>query len=170
MFSHITYLVLLHYLATEETQKRAYWCTVRATQSNCCSAIDFVYPEPCPQQPRAQCIDYKIQRVIQQHEYESWVKKIEEIKQMVEFRQCTNIAFEEKMQFSCFPVLPGSAETQVIWCGIVVSLIAYFITNISAKICQNPFMCQCYSKSKVGRFLGHEMWNNNALFRWLIRL
>ena len=76
---------------------------------------------------------------------------------MVEFRQCTNIAFEKKMQFSCFSVLPGSAETQVIRCGIVKCLlIAYFITNISAKICQNPFMCQCYSKSKVGRFLGHD--------------
>jgi len=28
-----------------------------------------------PQQPRAECIDYKILGVIQQHEYESWVKK-----------------------------------------------------------------------------------------------
>ena len=32
--------------------------------------------------------------VIQQHKYESWVKKIEEIKQLVEFRQCTNTAYE----------------------------------------------------------------------------
>jgi len=29
---------------------------------------------------------------------------------MVEFRQCTNTAFEGKMQFSHFLVLPGSAE------------------------------------------------------------
>ena len=35
-------------------------------------------------------IDYKTKGVIQQHEYESWVKKIEEIKQLVEFRQSTN--------------------------------------------------------------------------------
>jgi len=34
----------------------------------------------------------------------------------------------------CFPVLPGSAEAQVIWVGIVKRLlIAYFIGNISAK-------------------------------------
>jgi len=32
------------------------------------------------QQARAERIDYKIQGVIQQGEYESWVKKIEEIK------------------------------------------------------------------------------------------
>jgi len=35
-----------------------------------------------------------------------WVvsqKKIEEIKQLIEFWQCTNTAFEWKMQFSCFP-------------------------------------------------------------------
>jgi len=48
--------------------------------------------------------------------------------------QCTNTAFESKMQFTCFPVLPGSAEAQVIWGGIVKRrLIAYFISNISAK-------------------------------------
>ena len=67
-------------------------------------------------------------------EYESWVKKTEEIKQLVEFRQCTNTAFEWKMQFLCLPVLPGSAEAQIIWGGIVKRLlIAYFIGNISAQ-------------------------------------
>ena len=46
------------------------------------------------------------------------------------------------MQFSCFSILPGSAEAQVIWGGIVKRLlIAYFIGNISAKKYQNPFMC-----------------------------
>jgi len=38
------------------------------------------------------------------------------------------------MQFSCFPILPGSAEAQVISGGLVKRLlIAYFIGNISAK-------------------------------------
>ena len=47
-----------------------------------------------------------------------------------------------EMWFSCFCVLPGSAEAQVIWGGIVKRLlIAYFISNISAKKHQNPFMC-----------------------------
>jgi len=39
-------------------------------------------------------------------------------------------------------VLPGSAEAQVIWGGVIKRLlIAYFIGNISAKKYQNPFMC-----------------------------
>jgi len=40
------------------------------------------------------------------------------------------------MLFSCFPVLPGSAEAQVIWGGKVKYfwiLIADFVGNISAK-------------------------------------
>jgi len=46
------------------------------------------------------------------------------------------------MWLSCFPVLPGSAEAQVIWGGIVKRLlIAYFIGNISAEKYQNSFMC-----------------------------
>ena len=46
----------------------------------------------------------------------------------------TAAAFEWNMWFSCFPVLPGSAEAQVTWGGIVKRLlIAYFIGNISAK-------------------------------------
>jgi len=44
------------------------------------------------------------------------------------------------MQSLSFPDLPGSAEAQVIWHGIVKCLlIAYFIRNISANKYQNPF-------------------------------
>ena len=46
----------------------------------------------------------------------------------------------EKMRCSCFPVLPGSAEAQVIWGGTVKRLlIAHFIGNIFAKKYQNAF-------------------------------
>jgi len=39
-----------------------------------------------------------------------------------------------------FPVLPGSAEAQVISGGVIKRLLtAYFIGNISAKKYQNPF-------------------------------
>jgi len=87
------------------------------------------------QQPRAERIDYKIKALIQQCKYELWVKKIEEMKQwLVEFWQST-AAFKWKMPFLCTPLLPGSAEAQVIWGGIVKCLlIAYFIGNISVKI------------------------------------
>jgi len=54
---------------------------------------------------------------------------------------CNTIQLSE-MLFSCFRVLPGSAEAQVSWAGIVKHLlIAYFIGNISAKKYQTPFMC-----------------------------
>ena len=57
------------------------------------------------------------------------------------------------MWFSCFRVLPGSAEAQVIWGGIVKRLlIAYFIGNICQKISKSIHMRQSYSKPKVGRF------------------
>jgi len=53
------------------------------------------------------------------------------------------------MQFWCFPVLPGSAEAQVISGGIVKwVLIAYFISNISAKKYQNPFTCVKFTASQ----------------------
>jgi len=52
------------------------------------------------------------------------------------------ILHQGKMQFPRFSVLPGSAEAQVNWCGIVKCLlIAYFIGNISAKKYQTPFTC-----------------------------
>jgi len=60
LFSHLTYLVLLHYLAKEKIQKTTHWRFVRVTQSNFCSALDFLSPEPCPQQPQTERIDYKI--------------------------------------------------------------------------------------------------------------
>ena len=119
-----------------------------ATQFNFCSTLDFVYPEPClplPQQPQDECIDDKIWRAIQQGEYASWVKKIEEIKQLVEFRQCTNTAFEWKMWSLCFLVLPGIAEAQVIWGGIIKCLlIAYITGNISAKNIKVFFSAHVY--------------------------
>jgi len=46
----------------------------------------------------------------------------------------------EKVQFSHFRVLPGSAEAQVIWGGTAKRLlIAYFITFLPKKY-QNMFM------------------------------
>ena len=107
-FSHptLTYLVLLHYLAKYETQKTAlHCCIVRTTQSSFCSALDFVYPEPCPKEPRAERYDCNIYGVMQQREYESRVKKIEEeIKHLVELRQCTNAAIEGKCNFRVSPL------------------------------------------------------------------
>ena len=56
------------------------------------------------------------------------------------------------MRFSCFSVLPGSAEAQVIRSGIVICLlIAYSVSNISAKkISKSIPMSQSYSNPKHG--------------------
>jgi len=60
VFSHLTYLVLQHYLAKQETQKTAHWCIVRVTQSNCCSTLSFLSPELCTPTAWDECTDYKI--------------------------------------------------------------------------------------------------------------
>ena len=89
LFSHLTSLVLLQYLAKEETQKIAQWCIV-VQHSPTAAALTT---EPCPQQPRAERIDYKIWGVSE------WVvsqKNIEETKQrLAEFWQCTNTVSEK---------------------------------------------------------------------------
>jgi len=115
------------------------------TLSNTSRMTFFSFRKTAHQQPRAERIDYKIYGVIQQHEYESWVKKTEEIKErLVEFWQCTDTAFERKNAIFVFPVLPGSAEAHVIWGGIVECfLIANFMGNISAKkISKSVHECQ----------------------------
>jgi len=55
------------------SEDSAHWCIVRATQPNRCSTFNFLSPEPCPQQPRGECIVYKIQGAIQQRETWVWV-------------------------------------------------------------------------------------------------
>jgi len=134
LFSHLTYIMLQYYLAKEETQKgTAQWFIVRATvQPLQCSRLHFSWAMP----PNMS---------------QNWLKK----SSSNWLSSGSNTAFEWKMPFSCFLALPGSAEAQVIWGGIVKSLlIAYFIGNISAKkISKSIHMCQSYSKPKVARFL-----------------
>ena len=87
------------------------------------------------------------------------------------------------MWFSCFRVLPGSAEAQVIWGGIVKCLlIAYFISNICAKKYQNPFMCvKVIASQRWDVFLRHgvvqhSMWtvirrkHNNCSINYTFKL
>ena len=55
---------------------------------------------------------------------------------------CNTVQLSEICDFYVSPFLPGSAEAQVIWGGIVKHLlIAYFIGNVFAEKYQNPFMC-----------------------------
>ena len=61
-----------------------------------------------------------------------------------------------------FPVLPGSAEAQVIWGDIVKNLwISYFIGSIYVKKCPNPFTCVKVIASQrwdAWRFLRHGVY------------
>jgi len=57
------------------------------------------------------------------------------------------------MQFSYFPAFTKwCRSTNYLTWHSKASLTAYFIRNISAKKYQNPYMCQSYSKPKVGHF------------------
>jgi len=149
-------------------RKTEHWCTciVHATQSNCCGAVDFLSLEPCPQHPRGLITRFRESysnvstvRVLSQKDWRnqaatSWIVAMHWLEYL-----------SEKKRFSCFPVLPGSAEAQVISGDTVKRLfIAYFIGNISAKkISKCVHICQSYSKPKVGRFLRHSVFTTVAI-------
>jgi len=141
----LTYLVLQHYLAKEETQKTAHWCIVCATQSNCCSTLDFL-PEPCPSRLNSPKLNALITRFMESYSSMSmsrqskrWNKSTSDWLNSIE---CTNAAFDWKRSFRVFPFCQVCRST-IIWGGIVKRLlIAYFIASIIyAKKYQNPFTC-----------------------------
>jgi len=72
--------VLQHYFAKEETQMTEHWCIVHATVQLLQHSRVSRFSLTVPPTARAENIDYKISGVIHQHEYESQIKKIEEIK------------------------------------------------------------------------------------------
>jgi len=121
-------------------------CIVHATQSNCWGALDFLSPEPCPpQQPELNAL---IERFRESYSSASMSRESKRLKKSRSgWLNPGNALIQhlsEKMRFSCFPILPGSAEAHVIWDGTVKGLlIAYFIRNISAKYIK---MGSCMSK------------------------
>jgi len=68
-----------------------------------------------PTVPIAERIHYKTYGVTQQREYESRVKKIEEIKRLREFTQCTNTAFEGKLHFRVSPFYQVVQKHNLMW-------------------------------------------------------
>jgi len=135
--------VLLHYLARNPENSALVHCVDNTLNRPICAALStsFILSHA----PNSRELNALITRFRRSHNSANMSresKKIEEIRQLVEFRQCTNTAFEWKMQFLCFPVLPGSAAAHVIWSDTIKRLlIAYFISKISAKKYQNPFTC-----------------------------
>ena len=101
LFSYPTYLVLQHYLAKEETQKTAHWCIVRAAQSNCRSALDFLSPEPCPQQPELNAL---ITRFCESYNSVSMSRESKRLKKSSSWLNSGNTLVQRvKMQFFYFP-------------------------------------------------------------------
>jgi len=153
LFSQLTSPVLQHYLAKEETQKTAHWCFAHATQSNCCSALNFLSLEPCPQQPQAKCIDYKIQGVTQQLSMSCESKKLK--KTSSNWLNSDNALIQRvKNAIFVLPVLPRNAQAQVIWGGLVsvLWLLTLSVAFLPKKISKSVHVRESYSKAKVGRF------------------
>ena len=144
-----------HYLVKEETQKAVHWCFVRATQSNYCSADDFLSAEPCRQSPSwmhwlqdwgshtAVVVSRESKRL--KKSSSDWLNSGNALIQRV------------KNAIFVFPVLSCSAEAHVIWGGILKRLlIACFIGDISVKkISKSIHVHQNYSTPEVGLFLRH---------------
>jgi len=149
--------MLQHYLAKEETQKTAHWCFMRATQSNCCSTLDFFSPKPCP--PKAPSWTHWLQDLGSHTATWIWVLILESkrLKQSSSnWLNSDNAPIQRvKNAIFVFPVLPGSAEAQVIWRGIakclVFWLLALSVAFLLPKISKSVDVCQSYSKTKVGR-------------------
>jgi len=143
-------------------RKTAHWCTciVRATQSNCCGSVDFLSLKPCP--PNSPSWTHWLQDLESHTAAWVWVMSQKDWRNQREIGWILAMhwysIWVKKKWFSCFPVLPGSAEAHVIWGGIAKRLlIAYFISNISAKkISKCVHVCQSYSNANVGRFFEIE--------------
>ena len=133
---HVRYLISWWVLVS--FSKTAHWCTciVRATQSNCCGAVEFLLLNHAPNSPELNALITRFRPSYSSVSMSHESIKTEEIKErLVEFWQCTDTAFEWKNAIFVFPRFARySAEAQVIWGGTLKRLlIAYFISNISAK-------------------------------------
>jgi len=135
------------------TQCTSAWCnTVQLVYAAQNSRFHFSWAVAPTAQNWTRSIDYnKMWGVIQQREYElepssDWLNS---------GKTCTH-QLNEKMRFSCFRVLPGSAEALVRWDGKNKScLITNSLSNIRAKTYKIGWCFRVsklrYSKSKVCR-------------------
>jgi len=138
LFSYFTYLMLQHYLAKEQTPEDSalVHCACNTVQLLKCYLLAFSWSMP----PTAPSWMHWLEDLGSHRAARVWVVSQKDWRNQALIGWI--LAFEWKMQFSCFPVLPDSAETQGIWGGIVKHrLIAYFISYICAKKYQNLLTC-----------------------------
>jgi len=127
----------------QETQKTAHWCFVHETQSNCCSALDFLSPESSPSSSKLSALITRFRESYSSLNMSLESKRLK--KSSRNWLHSGNALIQwVKNAIFVFVVLPGSSQAQVIWDGIVKRLlIAYFIDSL-LFFCQkyrNPFTC-----------------------------
>ena len=100
-------------------RKIAHWCTciVHATQSNCRGCLDFLSLKPCPppQQPELNALITRFRESCSSMIMSRKSKRLK--KSSSDWLNSGNALIQhlsQKMRFSCFLVLPGSAEAHVI--------------------------------------------------------
>jgi len=156
LFSHLTYLVLQHYLAKEESWKTMHCCIVHTTvQLLQHSQLPFSWTMPS----NSSKLNALITRCRESYSSVSMSRKSKSLKKSSNNWLNSGNALIEHLSENAiflFPVMQGSAEAQVTWGGTVKHLlIAYIIGNISAKKYQNPFTRVKLMASQVWRFLRH---------------
>jgi len=98
----------------------------------------------------AECIEYKTYGIIQQREYESWVKTLTKSRTAGWIQ-----AMREKCNFRIsrfYQVVQKHKLTDVAEWGVTVS---FDCLHFCQKMSKSVDMCQSYSKPNVGRFLRH---------------
>jgi len=137
-------------------QRTAVLCACNTVQLlQCC-----ISPEPCPQKsPKLKALITRFRESYSSVNMSREPKRLK--KSSSNLLNSRNALIQWKCNF-CVPVLPGSAEAQVIWGGILKRLlIVYLISSIFyQKIPKSVHICQSYSKPKVGRF-----WDTVYMYR-----
>jgi len=152
LFSHLTYLVLLHYLRNNKPRRQHTGALCVQYNPTAAALSTSFLLNHAPNTPYSWT--HWLQDLGSHTAAWVWVLSQKDWRnQAAGSIQAMHITQHwGKMQFSRFSVLPGSAEAQVNWCGTVKCLlIAYLIGNISAKkISKSVNMCPSYTKPNVG--------------------
>ena len=124
-----------HFFFQEDSALVPMHCACNTVQLLRLSRLPFSWTKP--QQPELNALTTRFRELYSSVSMSRESKRLKKSRSdwLNYFWQCADTAYlSEKMRFSCFPVLPGSAKAQVIWGGIVKCLlIAYFIDNISVR-------------------------------------
>ena len=106
---------------------------MHATQSNCCSALDFLSYEPCPS-PKRLKLNALITRSRKSYSSVSMSHESKRLtKSSSDWLNSNNALIQQlKNAIFVFPVLSGSAEVQVAWGGLVKRLLIAYFTGISS--------------------------------------